>query len=573
MSNPPTDLLILTLETLKTQAATQESQVPHECRRIFTNPTDLTLSELSSYYSLIGANNTYLLAYITALFTLRIAKDSPMSGNQGLVYFDTVKYFIDNWPEYSECAMNAYSSALVQEISEASIESLPLWADKIASLSLRENIIEPVKRWLQMKFSSTSYTLLTKSQEGLEKQSAIQLFKFLMKGQSLNMVLDDIGNMSAALIIDLVITANDLNGFKKYLGEEVKVNFEDAREIVSHIKALKNLEKDNIDKLAFIEGKIGVSNIFKVSNYIKKPKHFINTEDLIPTNINWNSMQVEPCPIYAHSSDVLNVTISRIRFPDGLSMVRKSYTALVDNFDFSPIENEIKILTYLSNRSRPNNCFLKFFGAAREYKSIHLYMEAGGKNLMDELTEYKRKNQYLNSSLLEKWVISLLNCFSDLSLNKIYHCDIKPHNIVIYKDNTLKVIDFSISKIEEEREVTFVATKENPIQGTRGYMAPELQDNIDAGNNNAFFKPGKADVFSLGMTILQMMTFENLAGLNKFDKRDELHKKIDGINGYPMWIKNLLHAMLWPTRDIRPSFNKCLSWITIESGTSFTTYT
>lgn len=572
MSNTPTDLLLLTLETLKTQAATQESQVPLECRRIFSNPTELTLSDLSSYYSVIGARNSYLLAYMTALFTLRICKDSPMSGAQGLQYFETVKYFIDNWPEYRDCTMNTYSSALVQEISEADAESLPLWAQKIATFQLPENMIETVRRWLQMRFSSTSYSLLVKSQENLEKQAVLQLLNFLMQGQSLNMDLDDVANMSTSLILDNIITTNDLKGFKKYLGEEVKVNFEEAREIITYVKALKKLDQDNIEKIDFIEGKVGVSKPFNVSNYVKKKKTFVNTEDLIPTNIDWNSMKVEPCSIYAHSSEVLNVTISRIWFPDGLCMVRKSYTALVNGFDFSPIENEIKILTFLSNRSSPDNSFLKFFGAARENTSIHLYMEAGGKNLMDELTEYKRKGKKIDQVQLEKWVISLLNCFSDLSLNSIYHCDIKPHNIVIYGDNKLKVIDFSISKFEAEREATFVATKENPIQGTRGYMAPELQDNIDKGARNAIYKPGKADVFSLGMTFLQMVTFEDLTGLNKSNKCNELHQKIENIIGYPVWIKTLLHNMLWPTRDKRPSFNKCLSWITIESGASYTVF-
>ncbi|OMJ88660.1 hypothetical protein SteCoe_9358 [Stentor coeruleus] len=572
MSTPPSDLLLLTLETLKTQAITQESQVPHECKKIFSNPIDLTLSELAVYYSIIGANNHYLLTYISALFTLRICKDSPMPGNQGLEYFETVKYFIDTWPQYRDCAMNIYSSALLQEISEANIESLSLWGQKIALLNLPKDLVEVVRIWLQIRFSSESYTFLLKIQESFEKQAIIRLINFIRQGQSLNMELDDIVNMSTSLILENIITTNDLKGFKKCLGEVVDINYKDTREIISYIKTLKSLDQENIEKLSFIEEKVGVSNNFKLKDYVKKVKNYIDNEVLISTHINWELMQVEPCPIYAHSSDVINVTISRIRFPDGLSMVRKSYTALIDDFDFSPIENEIKILTYLSNRSSPDNCFLKFFGAARESKSIHLYMEAGGKNLMDELTEYKRKNQSLDSVLMEKWVISLLNCFSDLSLNKIYHCDIKPHNIVIYGDNKLKVIDFSISKFESEREVTIVATKYNPIQGTRGYMAPELQDNIDKGLNNACYKEGKADVFSLGMTFLQMMTFEDLTGLNKLAKTEELHQKIDSVKGYPMWINNLLHAMLRPTRDKRPSFNKCLAWIRIESGSSFTTF-
>ncbi|OMJ73708.1 hypothetical protein SteCoe_27552 [Stentor coeruleus] len=572
MSEIPDDLFLLTIDILKANASTQEAQIPSKFRKILTNPIDLSLIEIIDYYHALGRDNVYILDYMLALITLRVCKDAPMAENKGIEFFSTVKYFMDYRPEYKECIMNTYTAAIIQELSHAKPSMLPIWAEKISTIT-PESLIEPIKDWLDLRYISITYTLISKMQESQSILSMKEILYFIKEGQSFKLKIDSIANMSVAQILENIININDLRGFKKILGENINPNFEESREIIGLVKSIKNLGDEIKEKITFIEGKIGTAKMFLCPNYKKIPKEQTPNEDLKEHLIDWSQMIRDPGAIYAHSSDMINVTIWKSRSPDGQVVVTKTYTFLKDNYDTSPIDNEIRILTYLSNRATNDNCFLKYYGTNKEHKKVNLHMEAGEKNLMDFLTECKRKGERIEPQLIEKWIISLLNCFSELSIKSIYHCDIKPHNILVTLDKNVKVIDFSISKIQGESEATISPTMEYSIQGTRGYMAPELQDKLDSGDRIAQYKPGKADVFSLGMTFLQMINFEELSGLNKLDKNRELIDKVEAIKGYPEWIKVLLKAMLTPTRQQRPSFSKCLSFITIESGILVTTIT
>ncbi len=76
----------------------------------------------------------------------------------------------------------------------------------------------------------------------------------------------------------------------------------------------------------------------------------------------------------------------------------------------------------------------------------------------------------------------------------IIHQDIKPHNIMLLRDGTLKVADFGIAKLENEGE-----TKEiKEAIGSVHYVSPEQArgNTIDA----------RTDVYSLGVVMYEMIT-------------------------------------------------------------------
>jgi len=75
---------------------------------------------------------------------------------------------------------------------------------------------------------------------------------------------------------------------------------------------------------------------------------------------------------------------------------------------------------------------------------------------------------------------------------RIIHCDVKPENMLLFADKTLKLIDFGIAKIAFK-------TVRGSGTGTVGYMAPE----------QAMGKPSfRSDVFSLGLIIYRMLSGE-----------------------------------------------------------------
>lgn len=73
--------------------------------------------------------------------------------------------------------------------------------------------------------------------------------------------------------------------------------------------------------------------------------------------------------------------------------------------------------------------------------------------------------------------------------HRIVHCDVKPGNLILFSDGSLKLADFGIAKL-------YVRTIYGSSSGTLGYMAPE----------HAMGRPSmRSDVFSAGLVIYRML--------------------------------------------------------------------
>jgi serine/threonine protein phosphatase PrpC len=80
--------------------------------------------------------------------------------------------------------------------------------------------------------------------------------------------------------------------------------------------------------------------------------------------------------------------------------------------------------------------------------------------------------------------------------HKVVHRDLKPQNIMICDDGTLRIIDFGIAKSTEMRRLTFAGF--TPAMGTPDYMAPE-QVKGRRGDE-------RTDIYSLGAVLYEMTT-------------------------------------------------------------------
>src|SRR5699024_5605796 len=78
--------------------------------------------------------------------------------------------------------------------------------------------------------------------------------------------------------------------------------------------------------------------------------------------------------------------------------------------------------------------------------------------------------------------------------NKVIHRDIKPHNILIDKDNNLKVTDFGIARISSAATITYTSS----VLGTVHYISPEQA--------KGKFIDEKSDIYSLGIVLYEMAT-------------------------------------------------------------------
>ena len=125
----------------------------------------------------------------------------------------------------------------------------------------------------------------------------------------------------------------------------------------------------------------------------------------------------------------------------------------------------------------------------------------------------------------------------------LVHRDIKPQNLLVREDDTLKIVDFGIARPVDGTQLTLAGT----ILGTAAYLAPEqaLGERVTAA----------ADLYSLGAVTYELLSgrppyeFESLAEL-PVKQREGPPPPIDGISEE---LQDAVHRCLAPDPADRPA--------------------
>ncbi|MDP9173241.1 MAG: protein kinase [Planctomycetota bacterium] len=80
--------------------------------------------------------------------------------------------------------------------------------------------------------------------------------------------------------------------------------------------------------------------------------------------------------------------------------------------------------------------------------------------------------------------------------HEVVHRDLKPDNIMICNDGSIRIMDFGIAKFEGQRRLTFGGF--TPAMGTPDYMAPEQ---VKGRRGDA-----RTDIYSMGAILYEMLT-------------------------------------------------------------------
>jgi serine/threonine protein phosphatase PrpC len=80
----------------------------------------------------------------------------------------------------------------------------------------------------------------------------------------------------------------------------------------------------------------------------------------------------------------------------------------------------------------------------------------------------------------------------------VVHRDLKPQNVMLCNDGTIRIMDFGIARAERSRRLTFVGF--TPTMGTPDYMAPEQ---VRGSRGDV-----RTDIYSLGAILYEMVTGE-----------------------------------------------------------------
>lgn len=148
------------------------------------------------------------------------------------------------------------------------------------------------------------------------------------------------------------------------------------------------------------------------------------------------------------------------------------------------------------------------------------------------------------------------------------HRDIKPGNIMVTReandDFAVRVFDFGVALPPENLKVA--QTRENAIVGTAGYMPPEALESSAVD--------GRADVFSLGVTLFQTLTgqlpfaapnlHEAMANVLTRDAPRATERRPAHLSKVPAEVDDLLTAALAKDFAVRPTMAE---WLTAAKGT------
>lgn len=112
------------------------------------------------------------------------------------------------------------------------------------------------------------------------------------------------------------------------------------------------------------------------------------------------------------------------------------------------------------------------------------------------LKEYIDKNKPLKPQEAARIALDTAKGLQHAHSNGIIHRDIKPHNIIIDNNNTVKIADFGIARIVSDATRTTQYGKD--IMGTVYYTSPEQirGNNVDE----------RTDIYSLGVVLYEMVT-------------------------------------------------------------------
>ncbi len=117
-----------------------------------------------------------------------------------------------------------------------------------------------------------------------------------------------------------------------------------------------------------------------------------------------------------------------------------------------------------------------------------------GKSLEDLLADPHVRSE----ELLMKVAASVLKALSYAHEKGITHRDIKPGNILVSEDGTVKVTDFGLAAVADAPSLTM----EGSLIGTPAYMSPEQArgEAVDL----------RTDLFSLGVTLVEVLTGDKI---------------------------------------------------------------
>ncbi len=184
-----------------------------------------------------------------------------------------------------------------------------------------------------------------------------------------------------------------------------------------------------------------------------------------------------------------------------------------------------------ANLSHPN--IVNMYDWGREGETYYIVMEyVNGTDLKSIVTQ----RGPLDPMKVAEYAQQVCAALSVAHGYDVIHRDIKPHNIVLTPDGTIKVMDFGIARAGNS-----TMTQTNSVLGTAQYISPEQAQGKPIG--------AASDLYSLGVTLYELVT-----GKLPFDAETPVATALAQVNEEPV-----------PPRQIRGSIPPALDAVIMRA--------
>ena len=124
---------------------------------------------------------------------------------------------------------------------------------------------------------------------------------------------------------------------------------------------------------------------------------------------------------------------------------------------------------------------------------------APGGSLANYIEQHKRSRNLVAESDVWKFSVQLLAALHTIHCRRIVHRDIKPQNLFLGSDGSIKIGDFGVSRIlSSSRDLA------TTVVGSPGYLSPELCKGEPYGE--------KADIWAMGVTLSELCALRHPYG-------------------------------------------------------------
>ena len=314
----------------------------------------------------------------------------------------------------------------------------------------------------------------------------------------------------------------------------ININFEDgisySKNIVSNNKVIYNNNKILIKKLNNSQNKVinysGYESTSGNSQEGKSPKdnnkRNNQNKKIIPGQLNLMN--------YIIKKQIGKGSYGQIFLVEDVNCNQYALKKIIacSESSIKKIKNELKILLDIQN-SFSNLNVVSIYGITSQQLDLTTYalyvlMELASSDWEKEIMERKKTNKYYSEYELMTIFYSLVKSLSILQQKNISHRDIKPQNILIFKDKDgtkrYKLADFG----EAKELFGDNPTDKQTLRGTELYMAPKLFYALRARKKMKYVQHNtyKSDVFSFGLCAL----FAATLGFNSIYDVRELKNNI-----------------------------------------------